>query len=217
MFRSNEIEGDRAMTADPDGSGTAYGRHGAADEGCRARPVTGAGWRGPGWRVFDGRSCYGKEVRDWLAGVVGRHGCPADSGDVALVVSELFANALMHGPAGGRVLVGYCLWPGGARIVVCDAGGAAIPRLREFGDTEEGGRGLHVVDALAASWGTFRIGHVRAVWCDLMKPLCRLGAGDEWAWLRPVLATVDLDPAASAEPTPANKQRPSHTAALATA
>ncbi len=44
-----------------------------------------------------------------------------------MVVSELFGNAVMYGPAGGRVLVGYCLWREGARLVVCDGGGPGMP------------------------------------------------------------------------------------------
>jgi anti-sigma regulatory factor (Ser/Thr protein kinase) len=177
------------MTADTDGSGIAQGRPGAMDDPCRE-----TGWRGPGWRVFDPLPEHGKEVRDWIAQVVRRHGCPADPGDVALVVSELFTNALLHGPVGGRVLVGYCLWRGGARIVVCDAGGVTAPRLRDPGRAEEGGRGLQVVNTIAASWGSFRAGHVQVVWCDLGQPLDSATAGDTWAWLRAVLATTPLAP-----------------------
>ena len=107
-----------------------------------------------------------------------------------MVVSELFTNAVMHGPAGGRVLVGYCLWQDGAQIVVCDAGGTTSPRLRDPGKLDEGGRGLQVVDAVAAAWGTFRAGHAQAVWCDLGKLLEFTGAAQ--AWLRPVLAATSL-------------------------
>jgi|GEM_PF-731128 len=188
------------MMADPDGSGMGYCRVGADNEQCRTTPVASAGWRGPGWRAFDACSCCSKEVRDWITGVVARHGCSADPGDAALVVSELFANALIHGPAGGRVLVGYCLWPGGARIVVCDAGGATSPGLRDPGVLEEGGRGLQVVDAVTAAWGSFSVGYARAVWCDLGRPLDGPADGDAWAWLRAVLATVAIAATTAAVP-----------------
>jgi anti-sigma regulatory factor (Ser/Thr protein kinase) len=160
-------------------------------EPCRGTLAAGNGWRGPGWRVFDASAGHGKQVRDWVTGVVSRHGCPADPGDAALVVSELFTNALVHGPAGGQVLVGYCLWPRGARIVVCDGGGAAMPRLGDPADMDEGGRGLQVVDAVAAAWGSFRTRDARVVWCDLGKPLDS-AAGEAFAWLRALLAVVDL-------------------------
>jgi hypothetical protein len=147
-------------------------------------------WRGPGWRVVDAHPGQGRQVRRWITGVVSRHGGPTDPGDAALVVSELFGNAVQHGPSSGRVLVGYCLWPGGARIVVCDAGGPATPQLRDPGELAESGRGLQVVDAVAAAWGSFRAGGAQAVWCDLGKPLGN--SGEAWAWLQPVLAGTRL-------------------------
>ncbi len=148
-------------------------------------------WRGPGWRVFEGHPEHGKTVRDWISRVVTSHDCPVDPDDAALVVSELFANALMHGPAGRRVLVGYCLWIGGARIVVCDAGAATRPRLRDPAAMDEGGRGLCVVDSISAQWGSIRLGRARVVWCDLGQPLDAV-ADDAWTWLAWLLTMVPL-------------------------
>ena len=108
--------------------------------------ITG-GWRGPGWQVFDADPRLGRPIRDWISSAIRGHGCPVDAGDAAVVVSELFGNAVRHGPAGGRVLVGYCLWRQGARLVVCDGGGPGVPRLVHGGELAEGGRGLRVVDA----------------------------------------------------------------------
>jgi serine/threonine-protein kinase RsbW len=179
------------MAADPGGSSTARHRRGTAIEPRRRGLVVEDRWRGPGWRVFDSSASQVSQVRDWITTVVASHGGPADPADAALVVSEMFTNSVIHGPAGGRVLVGYCLWPGGAGIVVCDAGGPATPRLRDPGDQEEGGRGLQVVDAVAAAWGSFRVDRALAVWCDLGKPL-DLPASQAWAWLRPVLAAGAL-------------------------
>ena len=175
------------MAADPGGSSTARHRRSAATEPPRPGLAIEDRWRGPGWRLFDASAGQVGQVRDWITGVVSSHGGPADPADAALVVSEMFTNSVVHGPAGSRVLVGYCLWPGGAGIVVCDAGGAATPRLRDPGGQEEGGRGLQVVDAIAADWGSFRVGRALAVWCDLEKPFDR-PASQAWAWLRPVLA-----------------------------
>jgi anti-sigma regulatory factor (Ser/Thr protein kinase) len=110
-------------------------------------------------------------VRDWISHVVAAHPGPADPADAALVASELFANAVMHGPPGGQVLVGYVLWCQGIRIMVCDGGGATTPRLRDSTGLEEGGRGLHVVDALSAQWGSFRAPGAQVVWCDLGQPM----------------------------------------------
>jgi anti-sigma regulatory factor (Ser/Thr protein kinase) len=161
------------------------------------------GWRGPGWHVFDADPSHGSQIRDWMTSAIGRHGCPVDLEDAALVLGELFANVLMHGPAGGRVLVGYCLWREGARIVVCDGGGPKTPELREGADLTEGGRGLRLVDSLAARWGHFRLAGAQVVWCDFGQPL-RAPESDAWAWLRLVLSVCTLSapgrPVAAAVP-----------------
>ena len=106
------------------------------------------------------------------------------------MVTELFSNAIRHGPVGGRVLVGYCLWRQGVRLVVCD-GGPGTPRLVEGDALAEGGRGLHVVDSLAARWGSFRPVGAQAVWCDFGQPL-HAAPGDAWAWLHLVLSVCNL-------------------------
>jgi anti-sigma regulatory factor (Ser/Thr protein kinase) len=149
------------------------------------------GCRGPGWRVFDTDPRLGGQIREWIRSAVSGHDCPVDAADAAVVVSELFGNAVKHGPAGGRVLVGYCLWQQGARLVVCDGGGPGTPRLVHGGQLAEGGRGLHVVDALAVRWGSVRVAGALAVWCDFGQPL-HAAAGDAWAWLDLVLSVCDL-------------------------
>jgi anti-sigma regulatory factor (Ser/Thr protein kinase) len=122
------------------------------------------GWRGPGWQVFDARPRLGSQIRQRISSAIRGHDCPVDAADAALAVTELSGNAVQHGPAGGQVLVGYCLWRDGARPVVCDAGGPGTPRLAHGGELAEGGRGLHVVDWLAAGWGSFRLAGAPAVW-----------------------------------------------------
>ena len=152
--------------------------------------ITG-GWRGPGWKIVTGDQDQARPVRDWIRSAVSRHHCPVDPADVALAVSELFANAVMHGPRGSRVLAGYCLWPAGVRIVICDGGGRTVPQVRMDESLAEGGRGLQVINALAAQWGSFRLAGAQAVWCDFGQPL-RVPDTDAWAWLGSVLATFPL-------------------------
>jgi anti-sigma regulatory factor (Ser/Thr protein kinase) len=160
------------------------------DQEGRAVVILG-GCRGPGWRVFDTDPRLGGQLREWIRSAVRGHECPVDEADAAVVVSELFGNAVKHGPLGGRVLVGYCLWQQGARLVVCDGGGPDTPRLMHGRQLAEGGRGLHVVDALTARWGSVRLAGALAVWCDFGQPL-HASAGDAWAWLHLVLSVCDL-------------------------
>ena len=135
------------------GSATAAGQYiviGISDSAERREAaVIIGGWRGPGWQVFDADPRLGRQIRAWISSAISGHDCPVDAADAALAVTELFSNAVRHGPVGGRVLVGYCLWQQGARLVVCDAGGPGTPRLVHGGQLAEGGRGLSVVDSLA--------------------------------------------------------------------
>jgi anti-sigma regulatory factor (Ser/Thr protein kinase) len=153
------------------------------------------GWRGPASRVVDARPACAGEIRHWIASAAAGHqDCPADPDDAALVAAKPFSNAVRHGPPGGQILTGYCLWRGGVRIVVCDAGGPGIPALApEGGVLASSGRGLRIVAALAAQWDTFRLPAARAVWCDLGQPL-RVPSADAWAWLRQALAEHPLAP-----------------------
>jgi anti-sigma regulatory factor (Ser/Thr protein kinase) len=149
------------------------------------------GWRGPGWRVVDAAPHGARQIREWIGSAIAGHDCPVDLDDAVLVADELFVNALMHGPPRCQVLVGYCLWREGARIVVCDAGGSTTPELREADAGTEGGRGLHLVQELSVRWGSFRLPGAQVVWCDFSQPL-RGPAGDTWAWLRRVLSVCPL-------------------------
>jgi anti-sigma regulatory factor (Ser/Thr protein kinase) len=150
-----------------------------------------SGWRGPGWRVIDADPDQVRPVRDWIRAAINRHDSPVDPDEAALVISELYTNSVMHGPEGSRVLVGYCLWSAGARIVVCDAGGLTAPHVRRDAGLAEGGRGLQVIHAIAAQWDSFCLPGARVVWCDLGQPL-RAPAADAWAWLHRVLAVCPL-------------------------
>jgi CheY-like chemotaxis protein/anti-sigma regulatory factor (Ser/Thr protein kinase) len=70
--------------------------------------------------------------------------------DAMLVVSELAANALTHAESSYRVRVAAA---GPALRIEVEDDGAGTPEPQPLTDTEESGRGLHLVGALAASWG----------------------------------------------------------------
>jgi anti-sigma regulatory factor (Ser/Thr protein kinase) len=84
--------------------------------------------------------------------------------DGLLVVSELVANAVRHGHAPVRLEVTG--EPGRVMVEVHDAAGGGPVRHRP---DDEGGRGLHLVTALATNWGCARHddGHGKYVWAEL--------------------------------------------------
>ncbi len=78
---------------------------------------------------------------------------------VALVVAELAANAVRHGRVPGRdfgLRLALDLAAGLVRIEVADAASAKRPRTASPSSYPEGesGRGLLLVDVLAARWGS---------------------------------------------------------------
>ncbi|WP_405937336.1 ATP-binding protein [Streptomyces sp. NBC_00726] len=76
------------------------------------------------------------------------------SDDVAVVVAELAANAVLHGHVTGRDFELRMLPEAdGIRVEVSDARGERRPELRTGGPAAEGGHGLRLVEALAAEWG----------------------------------------------------------------
>lgn len=74
---------------------------------------------------------------------------------VILAADELFANAVEHGSAGPdeRITVAAVCAAGELRVEVSDPS-PVVPVPRSAGVVEESGRGLAIVDALAADWGT---------------------------------------------------------------
>ena len=85
-------------------------------------------------------------VRDKLA----EWGIDEPVDDAQLVVSELAANALTHAHSSYRVRLAAN--EAALRIEV-DDDGTGTPEPQPLTDDEEHGRGLHLVGALAASWG----------------------------------------------------------------
>jgi anti-sigma B factor antagonist len=93
-----------------------------------------------------------------------------------LLSSELVANAVIHPPSAGAGRVGLRItcFRDGLRCEISDRGPGFDPasvagRVHEFG-----GRGLMLVDALAARWGTERPTHgdedLFCVWFELESP-----------------------------------------------
>ena len=91
-----------------------------------------------------------------------RTGAPGVDGDVvALLVSELVTNALLHGS--GEVRLRVLPVDGGVRVEVHDAS-RTLPSLRHPRPDEEGGRGIALVDTLATTWGADACDDGKTVW-----------------------------------------------------
>ncbi|GAA2953390.1 SpoIIE family protein phosphatase [Streptomyces enissocaesilis] len=83
-----------------------------------------------------------------------------------LLVSELVTNALRYGE--GEIRIRLLL----DRTLVCEVWDAGLvqPRRRRARDTDEGGRGLQLVDLLSAAWGSRRTPRGKTVWFELALP-----------------------------------------------
>ncbi|WP_369203003.1 SpoIIE family protein phosphatase [Streptomyces sp. PU-14G] len=83
-----------------------------------------------------------------------------------LLVSELVTNALRYGE--GNIRLRLLL----EHTLVCEVwdAGQVQPRRRRAHDTDEGGRGLQLVDLLSTGWGSRRVPSGKAVWFQLPRP-----------------------------------------------
>ena len=91
--------------------------------------------------------------------------------DAELLTSELAANAIQHTASGSSTFeVVICRRPATARIAVIDAGAPTTPAPANPGSLDASGRGLALVEALAAQWGHQGNRHGRVVWFEIDCP-----------------------------------------------
>jgi anti-sigma regulatory factor (Ser/Thr protein kinase) len=122
---------------------------------------------------FPGHASAVPQARRFVAGVLGKEFPALD--DVLVLVSEVAANAVRHSASGdgGEFEVAVSANGGLVRVEVGDQGGASEPRLAGDGVPEDaltGGRGLRIVDALAAKWGHAGDELGRVVWFEIQCP-----------------------------------------------
>jgi len=90
--------------------------------------------------------------------------------DVVLVLSELLSNALRHAhplPSGQLKVVWACS-DTEIEVAVSDGGAATEPRAARASLSSLGGRGLGIVDYLAARWGVRHDGDITTVWAIVL-------------------------------------------------
>lgn len=89
--------------------------------------------------------------------------------DAELVITELVSNAVRH--AGGEFTVLALLGERYLHLSVRD-GSAVLPGLpRLAADLREGGRGMLLIAAIAAGWGSRAAPDGKVVWATLRRPL----------------------------------------------
>ncbi|PSK86234.1 anti-sigma regulatory factor (Ser/Thr protein kinase) [Murinocardiopsis flavida] len=109
-------------------------------------------------------------ARTWAATT---SGLPGDTAaDLALIVSELATNACRHSCSarpGGAYTLTLTRYEDRVRITVTDAGPRPVPAPRPSSapETDESGRGLALVAAVAHTWGVDNDTGGTRVWAEI--------------------------------------------------
>jgi anti-sigma regulatory factor (Ser/Thr protein kinase) len=107
-------------------------------------------------------------ARQHLASFLAEHGRPHLVPDATLIVSELVANAVMHGREPIRLAADMTAL---LRVNVFDGDPRTEPvAMRAINMSVPGGRGLRIVNTLADRWGVTPRADGKVVWADLAAP-----------------------------------------------
>ncbi|MGW4439446.1 SpoIIE family protein phosphatase [Streptomyces sp. NPDC004596] len=117
------------------------------------------------WRVPEAarhaRRFTRRTLRTWGVG-------PETVEAALLVVSELVTNALVH--TGGPVRLDLSLVGHRLRLAVADTSPRSPVQPTSIGWEATGGRGILLVEAVSAAWGTVPVSGGKQVWADLVPP-----------------------------------------------
>ncbi|HEY8717112.1 ATP-binding protein [Pengzhenrongella sp.] len=131
------------------------------------RSVRGGGQGAPGTDELrlPARPSSARLARDWVMNKLAADGVfGAENQVVELLTGELVANAALHGPPDGLVRVRAWRIRRTVRVAVRDDSSQA-PVVLHSGPSATSGRGLALVDTLAADWGIERHGsRGKTVW-----------------------------------------------------
>jgi anti-sigma regulatory factor (Ser/Thr protein kinase) len=120
--------------------------------------------------VRHGAASAGQVRRQLVADLI-RRGLSGDVvQDAALLMTELVTNAVRYAnPLPGDVLrVAWELTGGRLLLKVTDGGGREAPHRQDAGPRDTGGRGLAIVDRVAARWGVERaVDNLSTVWAEV--------------------------------------------------
>lgn len=109
-----------------------------------------------------------QHARAVAAGACAAWGVPDTAGSAQLIASELVANGVVH----ARTMLEFCIVLRDERLQLSVRDGdRTLPRRAAVVTAEsEGGRGLLVVEAIAADWGCVRTVDGKVVWATLSVP-----------------------------------------------
>ena len=109
--------------------------------------------RAPG----EARALVRETLTDW--------GLSAVVDDAQILVSELVTNAVRHGR--GPVHLAVSRAEGIVVLAVTDAAAEATPAPRDAADSDTGGRGMFLINAMSARWGWRQEPGRKTVWAEL--------------------------------------------------
>jgi anti-sigma regulatory factor (Ser/Thr protein kinase) len=98
--------------------------------------------------------------------------CDGTVDDAALVVSELFSNAIRHARplAGANLRVAWDFGEDVLEVAVSDGGAVTRPHQADASLSSLGGRGLGIVEYLSRAWGVRTDDQGLTVWALLAAP-----------------------------------------------
>lgn len=123
------------------------------------------GWSASVDLPFDARAA--STAREVLRGLLLAWGHDRQADDAAVVVSELVTNAVQHAGEHGQLQLALRVTGDVLRLELAD-GSSQRPVTREVVDSDEGGRGMRIVDELTARWGVDVNGAGKRVWVELV-------------------------------------------------
>ncbi len=151
-----------------DGSGD-----GAGAGGMRSAAGGGGTAGGPRRAVFtgEGRTATVAEARRWARGVLAAWDAEALEWELSQLLTEVVTNAVLHAGTPVRVVLEQDVPSGRLRCEVSDDS-PVRPRMRRHSTESTTGRGLQLLDSVAAAWGVEPLAAGKTVWFEVD------GAGD---------------------------------------
>jgi anti-sigma regulatory factor (Ser/Thr protein kinase) len=116
--------------------------------------------------TFEGQPEAAPAVRTAVTSFAAAHVPAAREGDLAVVVSEVVTNAIVHGDPGGPIEVRASRAAGALRIEVTDGGPGLASTRGSTVSAPEGGFGLFLVEQLSRRWGLVRQSATTRVWFE---------------------------------------------------